>query len=184
MTIDYIVNDYKIVKYSSNPRGKCLVCARRVVQLLAQRNIPYHVIGLLTWTGLSNLTPANHYAVVASINGQAIIIDPTAGQFSGWEPFYGAIDDWISCFGLYLPHRLIKGRTFTTVSAAECVLGALIMGSPVDFNGIVLQNTLWHKKIMKNPENFAAQVQKQIQASSFVPLRDLRRAQWNCFKNS
>lgn len=185
MVIDYIVSDYKIADYSRDPNGKCLICAKRVVELLTQRNIPYRVIGLLTWTGLSNLTPANHYAVVASIRGQAIIIDPTAGQFSGWRPFYGTIDDWIVGFSQYLPHRLIKGREFISVSEAESCLGSLIMGSPVDFNGIVLQNTIWHSKIMKNPAHFAAQEQKQIQVSSFVPLRELkRRPRWNCFKNS
>lgn len=185
MVIDYIVSDYKIADYSLDPYGKCLACAKRVVELLTQRNIPYRVIGLLTWTGLSNLTPANHYAVVASMRGQAIIIDPTAGQFSGWRPFYGTIDDWIVGFSQYLPHQLIKGREFISVSEAESCLGSLIMGSPVDFNGIVLQNTIWHSKIMKNPARFAAQEQKQIQASSFVPLRELkRRPRWNCFKNS
>ncbi|MFP1451494.1 hypothetical protein ACLB1N_00170 [Escherichia coli] len=67
-----------------NPHGKCLICAKRVVEILTQhRCYPYRVIGLLTWTGLSNLTPANHYAVVASLRGQAIIINPTAGQF--WD---------------------------------------------------------------------------------------------------
>ncbi|MFQ6247296.1 hypothetical protein ACLMPP_22935 [Yersinia enterocolitica] len=185
MVIDYIVRDHKIADYSRDPYGKCLVCAKRVVELLTQRNIPYRVIGLLIWSGLSNLTPANHYAVVASIGGQAIIIDPTAGQFSGWRPFYGTIDDWIAGFSQYLPRRLIKGREFISVSEAVSCLGSLIMGSPVDFNGIVLQNTIWHRKIMKNPVHFAAQEQKQIQASSFVPLRELkRRPLWNCFKNS
>jgi hypothetical protein len=185
VVIDYIVSDYKIAEYSREPYGKCLVCAKRVVELLTQRNIPYRVIGLLTWSGLSNVTPANHYAVVANIGGQAIIIDPTAGQFSGCRPFYGTIDDWIAGFSQYLPHRLIKGREFISVSEAESCLASLIMGSPVDFNGIVLQNTIWHSKIMKNPVHFAAQEQKQIQASSFVPLRELkRRPRWNCFKNS
>lgn len=183
MIIDYIANDYRIADYESKPHGKCLVCAIRVVELLTQCKIPYRVIGLLTWSGISNLTPANHYAVVASINGQAIIIDPTAGQFSGWKPFYGAIDDWITGFNLYLPRRLIKGREFTTIHEAESTLGSLIMGSPVDFNGIVLQDTMWHRKIMKNPAHFSALEQKKIQAQSFVPLRELKRsAQLNCFK--
>lgn len=183
MDIDYIVNDYKIADYSRDPYGKCLVCAKRVVYLLAQRNISYRVIGLLTWSGLSNLIPANHYAVVANIRGQAIILDPTAGQFSGWRPFYGTIDDWTAGFSQYLPHRLIKGREFISVSEAECCVGSLIMGSPVDFIGVVIQDTLWHRKIMKNRAHFAAQEQKQIQASSFSPLRELkRRLRWNYFK--
>ncbi|WP_177216213.1 hypothetical protein [Xenorhabdus koppenhoeferi] len=183
MAIDFIVDDYLIVDYSRNPHGKCLVCTKRIVELLIQRNIPYRVIGLLRWSGLSDKTPANHYAVVVSINGQAIIIDPTAGQFSGWKPFYGSIDDWIEGFKRYLSPRLIKGREFITISEAEATLGSLIIGSPVDFNGIVLQNTEWHDRIIKNPVLFATQEQKQIQASAFVPLCDLKsRTRWNCFK--
>nr|WP_272903111.1 hypothetical protein [Xenorhabdus sp. Sc-CR9] len=183
VSIDFIVNDYLIVDYSHNPHGKCLVCAKRVVELLIQRNIPYRVIGLLRWTGLDDKTPANHYAVVASINGQAIIIDPTAGQFSGWKSFYGSIDDWIEGFEQYLSPQLIKGREFITINEAEATLGSLIMGSPVDFNGIALRNTDWHDRIIKNPVLFAALEQKQIQAAAFVPLRDLKsRTRWNCFK--
>ncbi|ENZ9959720.1 hypothetical protein ACFLJF_005382 [Salmonella enterica] len=185
MSIDYIKNDYMIAEYESNPRGKCLACAKRVVQLLKQLNIPYRVIGLLTWTGLSSREPANHYAVVASINGQAIIIDPTAGQFSGWHPFYGNMDDWITGFGLYLPHKLIKGCEYTSTLEAECDLGSFFIGSPLDFNGVILQDTMWHRKIMKNPARFNTLVQKQTQALSMVPLRDLRRrSRWNCFKGN
>lgn len=184
MSVDYIVNDYRIREYTDNPRGKCLVCAKRVVELLAQRNIPYRVIGLLSWYGLSDLTPANHYAVVASINCQAIIIDPTAGQFPAWQPFYGNIDDWITGLSLYLPHRLIKGREFVNVTEAETILGSLIMGSPLDFNGNVLQNTGWHSKIMKNPAHFSAQEQKQIQASTFFHLRRLKiKSRWNFLRS-
>lgn len=175
MNIDYIMRDYKIIEYSNVPSGKCLVCARRVVELLTKRNIRYRVIGLLTWFGLSDLTPANHYAIVAGINGKTIIIDPTAGQFAGWAPFYGTMDDWITGLGLFLPRRLIKGRKFITVSEAEIAMYSLIMGSPVDFNGIVIQDTLWHKKIMKNPSIFAAQEEKQIKASSFIPLRNIKK---------
>ena len=172
-----------ITNYEHNPFGKCLVCAKRVVELLRQRNISYRVIGLLAWSGLSNLTPENHYAVVANIDGQAIIIDPTAGQFLGWQPFYGAIDDWITGFGLYLPHRLIKGREFITVSEAEFSLGCFIVGSPVDFKGIVLHNTMWYERMMKNPALFAALEQKKINASTFVPLNALKkRTRWNCFR--
>ena len=54
MVINYIINDYKIQEYSRNPHGKCLICAKRVVEILTQLRIPYRVIGLLTWTGLSN----------------------------------------------------------------------------------------------------------------------------------
>lgn len=93
--IQSVKNDSAIIKLIRDPSGSCKECAIRVSQILNQHQVPYRVIALLMWSGLSDRMPANHSAIVASIDGQAIIIDPSAGQFFG-EGFYGHFDDWIS----------------------------------------------------------------------------------------
>lgn len=182
MILRFIQDDYRVIEYSTKPYGSCLACAERVVEILSKRNIPYRVIGLLTWSGISNRTPANHYAVVAYIDLHPVIIDPTAGQFSGWQPFYGSMDDWIAGLSRYLPYRLIKGCEFATLYEASSVLGSLFFASPVDFSGVVLQDTLWHKKIINNLDGFSALEERQINGGRFNSLRHLRLSKWSFFR--
>ncbi|PXX50352.1 Dermonecrotoxin of the Papain-like fold [Pseudomonas sp. LAMO17WK12:I10] len=166
--IDDIVNDSSVASYSKKPRNMCLACAQRVTEILDKRNVTYQVMGILTWSGINDTRPANHYAVVASIDEQKFIIDPTAGQFGNSQAFYGGLDQWSTQLKENLPHRLIKVREFRTLSQATAKIGT-IWADPMDFEGSILQDTSWHQRILKNSVAFRAQQQRDIRANFGAP---------------
>ncbi len=168
--IDEVKNDPTISKLANVP-DSCHECAIRVSQILNLHRVPYRVIALLMWAGLSDRIPSNHYAIVASIDGQAIIIDPSAGQFLPvGNGFYGRFDDWIMLFGRCVPRRLIKAREFISVREASISMGSNFFGGPMDCDGIVVQRTLWYDRIMKNQAAYLEQTQRQGNASSAILL--------------
>ena len=162
--IENIKNNRAIAELIKLP-DSCHECAIQVSQILKQHHVPYRVIALLMWTGLSSRIPANHYAIVASIDGQAIIIDPSSG-----EGFFGHFDDWIMRFDMCVPRPLIKAREFFSVSDASICMGSAFFGGPMDCDGIVVQRTLWYDRIMKNPAAYAEQEVKAAHANSTILL--------------
>lgn len=167
--IQSVKNDSAIIKLIRDPSGGCKECAIRVSQILSQYQVPYRVIALLMWSGVSDRMPANHYAIVASIDGQAIIIDPSVGQFFG-EGFYGHFDDWIMHFNMCVPRRVIKARECINVREASISMGSTFSGGPMACDGVVVQRTLWYDRIIKNQAAYAEQEQRQEHANSSILL--------------
>lgn len=168
--IDEVKNDGAIAKWVNVP-DSCHECAIRVSQILNLHRVPYRVIALLMWAGLSDRIPSNHYAIVASIDGQAIIIDPSAGQFLPvGKGYYGHFEDWIMLFDMCVPRRLIKAREFISVREASISMGSNFFGGPMDCYGIVVQRTLWYDRIMKNQAAYLDQKQRQENANSAILL--------------
>lgn len=124
--------------------------------------IPYRVIGVFFWQGVSDTMPENHFAVVANIDGKGIVIDPTAGQFPGWSAFYGDVNMWFDQLNHYSPNKAIKAREFSTVRDAYLNVGSLFWGAPLSFQGIVLQSPTWHDRMIKNKSSFLAQQNKKF----------------------
>ena len=167
--IQDVKNDSAIIELIKHPSGSCRECAIRVSQILNQHQVPHRVIALLMWSGLSDRMPANHYAIVANIDGQATMIDPSAGQFFG-EGFYGHFDDWIMRFDMCVPRRLIKAREFLNVREASINMGSTFFGGPMDSDGVVVQRTLWYDRIIKNQAAYAEQEQRQEYANNSILL--------------
>ncbi|MFI8384941.1 hypothetical protein [Pseudomonas sp. NPDC079086] len=150
-------------------REKQLKKSGLIQTFLNQHQVTHRVIALLMWSGLSDRVPANHYAIVASIGGQAIIIDPSAGQFFG-EGFYGHFDDWMMRFDMCVPRRLIKAREFLNVREASINMGSSFFGGPMASDGVVVQRTLWYDRIIKNQAAYAEQEQRQEHANNSILL--------------
>lgn len=116
-----------IERYINQPKLRCEDASQDVTALLRQNQIDFEVRGILTWENAENGAGGNHYVVIAVIDGQRVVIDLTAGQFTasqGGPAIIDSVQNWEEQFSTLprLRRSVLKFQDFPTHSQAKSAL--------------------------------------------------------------
>jgi len=139
--------------YLTSPRENCANAAVAVAKALRQNAYEnVHIMELGIWpNGGPDTMPANHYVVVASIDGINMTVDLTAGQFERYGfngPLIFSTENWISIW-----QEKMRSSPRTLVKMAPLSGGIATSPFSMDYTnsqltipyGSLLQRPAWYK---------------------------------------
>jgi len=116
----------RIHDFIKSPNAKCDSAAKYVVSVLESKGFKIDILGILMYKSMSDNTPLNHYAVVASKKDTEFVIDITLGQFNsarshGDKIIVESFDDWSEIFKKTdkLKNKIILYKRYPTVLEAS-----------------------------------------------------------------
>jgi len=165
-----IFNDEQIAKFVDSPSNNCFASARRVAELVHEQGVEYKVRGMLSWTGVRDTCPDNHFAVCVNLDGKDYVIDPTAAQFGECKPMVVEESTWKRKLASALQNQATAYKDYGTPGEAQAGAGALYQGGPMSFEGSTsLVTPDWFNRLKTNSvarRKLSALAEKEEQASS------------------
>ncbi|WPB54936.1 hypothetical protein [Xylophilus sp. GOD-11R] len=168
--------DAEVAAMMREPKDMCFDCAVRVQVILNYAGVRNACRGLFSWTGTSDEAPETHFAILARICGNTWVVDPTAAQFPGCAPMLEREAVWSDRIAAASFGRAVLFRDFPNVAQARAVVDPLFRGSPLEFEGRVMNAPDWYKRIARAPDQFRAIRQRQAMQDG-VALRRRMKAQ-------